>query len=114
MTVANPHAKIDAENRERDRRLAKLIRRRPEVVGAAQQNLEAWHRRWGNRMPAWEEWAQLLRMLTPAQVAAFLESSTPKANRLRQSSPCLGILEEAVGDKGQDAQLLRGRDGKRG
>ena len=51
--------------------------------------------RWGKLTDAWQEWAQLLRMLTPAQVGDFLESTTPKANRLRQSSPFFGVLEEA-------------------
>lgn len=91
----NPHARIDAENRERDRRLAALIRRRPEWVGDARQNLENWAARWGGLTPAWAEWSQLLRMLTPSQVADFLESGTPKAVRLSQSSPFLGTFEAA-------------------
>jgi len=41
----------------------------------------------------------VLRMLTPAQVADFLESATPMANRLRQSSPFLGVLTEPEGGK---------------
>jgi len=90
----NPHAQIDAENRERDRRIAELIRRHPEAVEAGRRNLQAWAARWGEPTPAWREWAQLLRMLSPEQVADFLESTTPKANRLRQSSPFLGVLEK--------------------
>jgi hypothetical protein len=78
--------------------LAALIRRRPEVIDLAEQNLQAWAARWGGLAPAWKEWAQLLRMLTPAQLADFLESTTPMAGRLRQSSPFLGVLEAAGGD----------------
>jgi hypothetical protein len=33
-------------------------------------------------------------MLSPTQLANFLESTTPKAERLRQSSPFLSVLEE--------------------
>ena len=95
MIFPNPHAKIDEENRERDRRIAELLRRRPEVIALAQRNLQNWAARWGELTDAWEEWALLLRMLTPTQLADFLESSTPKANRLRQSSPFFGVLEEA-------------------
>jgi hypothetical protein len=94
VSFPNPHAQIDTENRERDRRLAALIRRNPEVIASARRNLEDWAARWGKLTPAWEEWAELLRMLSPAQVADFLECTTPKANRLRQSSPFLGVLEE--------------------
>ena len=96
MTINNPHAKIDAENRDRDRRLAALIRRRPAVIELALRNLRDWAVRWGGLTPAWDEWAQLLRMLSPEQVADFLEGATPKANRLRQSSPFLGVLEEST------------------
>ena len=95
--MTNPHAQIDVENRERDRRLALLIRRRPDVVELAQRNLQSWAAYWGQLTPAWEEWAQVLRMLSPGQIADFLESTTPKANRLRQSSPFLGVLDEAEG-----------------
>ena len=95
MTFPNPHERIDDENRERDERLAALIRRQPEVIEIARRNLRHWAVRWGELTPAWQEWAQLLRMLSPAQVADFLESQTPKANRLRQSTPFLGVLEEA-------------------
>src|SRR5262249_29968979 len=34
---------------------------------------------------------------SPAQLADFLEEDTPKANRLRQSSPFLGVLEQIEG-----------------
>ena len=95
MTIPNPHRLIDEANRERDARLAALIRRQPELVKLAQRNLEEWGTRWGKLTPAWAEWMQLLQMLTPAQVADFLESTTPKANRFRQSSPFLGVLSEA-------------------
>ena len=95
MIAPNPHAKIDEENRERDRRIAELLRRRPEVIVVAQRNLQNWAARWGELTDAWEEWSLLLRMLTPAQVADFLESTSPKANRLRQSSPFVGVLEDA-------------------
>jgi hypothetical protein len=95
VNVPNPHSRIDEENRERDRRLAALIRMRPEVIELAKRNLKNWIGRWAIPEPAWEEWSQLLGMLTPEQVAAFLESTTPKANRLRQSSPFIGVVEGA-------------------
>lgn len=95
MSFANPHEQIDTENRQRDRRLATLIRRNPGAIELARVNLERWAARWGASNPAWEEWGQVLRMLTPAQLADFLESRTPKADRLRQSSPFLGVLGAA-------------------
>ncbi len=94
MTLNNPHSEIDVKNQERDLRLAAAIRVQPELVELAKQNLRNWAERWGTLNPAWEEWAQLLRLLKPSQIADFLESKTPKANRLRQSSPFLGVLKE--------------------
>jgi hypothetical protein len=90
VNFPNPHAKIDEENRERDRRLADMLRRRPQIIDVAKKNLARWIALWGESNPAWDEWSLLLRMLTPQQLADFLESNTPKANRLRQSSPFLG------------------------
>ena len=94
MNGPNPHAAIDEGNMERDRKLAALIRRNPSVIGRAQHNLQQWEAHWKQLNPAWEEWRTLLRMLTAEQVADFLESATPKANRLRQSSPFLGVLQD--------------------
>ena len=94
MNFPNPHAKIDQENRDRDRRLAAMIRRRPEIIDVAKDNLAKWISIWGESSPAWDEWSLLLKMLTPGQLADFLESNTPKANRLRQSSPFLGPLPD--------------------
>jgi hypothetical protein len=100
MDFPNPHAAIDAANYESDKRIAALIRRRPEVIEIARENLCNWHSRWGELAPAHREWEKILRMLTPAQLADFLESSTPKANRLRQSSPFCGITESSIVGEG--------------
>jgi hypothetical protein len=94
VNFPNPHAKIDQENRERDRRLAAMIRRHPEIIEVAKNNLAKWIALWGESNPAWDEWSLLLKMLTSQQLADFLESNTPKADRLRQSSPFLGPLPD--------------------
>ena len=94
MNAPNPHLKIDEENRARDLQLAALIRKDPQIIEKARDNLRAWEARWGTLNPAWQEWTLILRMLTPQQLADFLESRTPKANRLRQSSPFLGVTAD--------------------
>lgn len=93
MIGPNPHHQIDEENRERDRRLAELIRRNPGTIELARANLQRWVAHWGGSTPAWKEWEHVLNMLTPNQIADFLESRTPMAERLRQSSPFLGVLQ---------------------
>jgi len=98
MNFPNPHAAIDQENRERDRRLAALIRRHPDRLRVARENLGRWLAgEAGRPHPALMEWQAILEFLTPLEIADFLESRTPKAERLRQSSPCVGMLEESSG-----------------
>ena len=93
MNFPNPHAKIDEENRERDRRNAAAIRLRPELSQVARNNLERWLRIDGNHAhPALLEWRAIMDFLTSDEIADFLESDTPKANRLRQSSPFIALL----------------------
>ena len=91
MIAPNPHAQIDAENRERDRRTAAALRANPDLVRVAQQNLRRWLSA-ENRAPhpALVEWQAVLDFLTVAELADFLEGRTPKAERLRQSSPFIG------------------------
>lgn len=98
MIFNNPHAKIDQENRERDRLWAAAIRARPEVLEHARQNLRRWLGADQSRRPhpAFVEWQAILDLLTPAEIARFLESDTPKAERLRQSSPFMGPIPPEV------------------
>ena len=92
MIAPNPHAKIDEENRERDRRVATALRSNRALVQVAHDNLQRWLRAEGGKgHPALREWEAILEFLTPEEVAAFLESRTPKAERLRQSSPFVGL-----------------------
>ena len=95
MIFPNPHAQIDAENRERDCRSAAAIRVRPELIQIAQSNLRRWLSIDGRQQhPALLEWQSILDFLTPEEIATFLESRTPKADRLRQSSPFIGFPAE--------------------
>jgi hypothetical protein len=41
------------------------------------------------------EWQAVLTRLTATEIAEFLESDTPMARRLSQSSPFAGVLSEA-------------------
>jgi hypothetical protein len=97
VTFPNPHAHIDDANLEHDRATAAALRRHPELVHAAEENLARWLKRDGEAVhPALQEWKDILFFLRPEQIADFLESQTPKAKRLRQSSPFIGILRRAA------------------
>lgn len=74
------------------RRIAERIRRDPAVVTEAvarvQQRLVA---EGGQPDPALCEWLDLLRLLDPQQIADFIEGDTPRASRLRSSSPLVWL-----------------------
>jgi len=80
-----------------DRAVARKLRQQPQLVQVAQGNLERWTRQSQEPAPrpALAEWQELLARLSPGELADFLESDSPKANRLRQSSPFCGILSAA-------------------
>jgi hypothetical protein len=62
------------------------------MIQVARNQLERWLRLDGmHAHPALLEWRAIMDFLTPNQIADFLESDTPKANRLRQSSPFIGL-----------------------
>jgi hypothetical protein len=91
------HAWIDARNLAYDRANAAAIRRHPALVQVARDNLARWLANDGDRpSPPLKEWEDILFFLDAGRLADFLESETPKANRLRQSSPFLGIVERAA------------------
>jgi hypothetical protein len=70
------------------RRVAAEIRRDPRVIEQAAARLDRWMQRSGTPPdPALVEWKIALSSLDPGQLADFLESPTPRAKRMRISSP---------------------------
>jgi len=96
VNLPNPHERIDRINMAMDRLIAAKVRAAPHLVEIAKANLARWQAQNGGELaPAHREWQLALRFLTPIELAHFIESETPKANRLRQSSPFAGILTES-------------------
>ena len=90
--MPNPHARIDEENRERDRRTAAMLRANPETVHLARGNLCRWLQAEDDKPHSpLLEWEAVLDFLTPSEIAIFLESRSPMAERLRQSSPFVAL-----------------------
>jgi len=95
VNAKNPHERIDRINLAMDRLTAAKIRKDPSLVNIAKANLRRWMERdSGFLHPAHAEWLDILQFLEPTELADFIESDTPKANRLRQSTPFTGILTE--------------------
>lgn len=90
------HATIDRINRAQDRLIAAKLRREGQVIKIARRNLRRWMACDGRSVRrVFLEWQRILDRLTAAEVADFLNSDTPMARRLRQSSPFAGVLTDA-------------------
>src|SRR5437016_5926481 len=105
MKFPNPHAEIDRANLAIDQAIAAKIRNNPSIIDIAKDNLERWRQRQGGQLsPSHQEWERILRFLNPVELADFICSQTPKADRLRQSSPFPGVLsQEEVASLREDA-----------
>ena len=90
------HARVDRINAAQERRIAARLRRDGRVLKVARANLKRWMTRDGRRVrPSFLEWHRILTQLSRVEIADFLQSDTPLARRLRQSSPFAGVLSEA-------------------
>ena len=85
MERANP---TEVRSDEVHRRVAARIRQDPAIIRTASARLERWiGQSDGAPNPVLLEWRAAIRMLEPEELAGFLESTTPRARRLRVSSP---------------------------
>lgn len=79
---------IEKENDELHRRIAAKIRQDPSLVAEAAAVIDKWIAADGTPTdPVLLEWEAVLDLLSPEEVADFLESDLPRARRLRVSSP---------------------------
>jgi len=92
------HAFIDRRNAERDRLVAFRLRHDHGVLRRARSKLRRWIARDGRCVrPVFAEWRRILEYLSANQIADFLDSDTPLARRLRQSSPFAGLVVQETG-----------------
>src|SRR5262249_12095915 len=96
MRRNSPHQLIDRINVAQDQRIAARLRRDHASPTVARRSLRRWIARDGRTIrPVFQEWLRILTQLSRSEIADFLESETPMARRLRQSSPFAGVLSEA-------------------
>jgi hypothetical protein len=73
-------------------RIARQIRHDPGVIAeAVRRLLRIIEREPPPPDPALREWLDLLQLVPPDQIADFIESGTPRARRMRSSSPLLWL-----------------------
>lgn len=89
------HQDIDARKQLQDRLLASRLRRNPRLLRQARGNLCRRKARDGCRpRKVFVEWQRILEQLSVKEIADFLASDTPTAQRLRKSSPFLGLFPQ--------------------
>ncbi len=88
---------LDARNRELHQLIAEEIRRQPALLRQVQDTLDRWLRETNPSDPGRDslvEWRQMLIEQPLDILLDFIISDDEEANRLRQSTPFVGILTE--------------------
>jgi hypothetical protein len=79
---------IESRVEEVHRRVAERIARDPSIIAEAARTLHRWlEGEPTTAHPVLLEWKAVLDILTPSEIAEFLVSPSPRARRLRASSP---------------------------
>lgn len=87
-----PRDPIEERALQAHRRIAERLRQDPSLIAQARARLEQRIESEGSPPdPVLSEWLDALLMLDPLQVADFIESATPRARRLRISSPLVWL-----------------------
>jgi len=92
--IYSDHNRLGERSLAMHRLIARKLRANPDLLDEARDNLRRWQKMDGCPRLTLSEWADILSG-SAAQVAEFLEESSQRATRLRQSSPFAGILTEA-------------------
>jgi hypothetical protein len=111
QSVARPLHWVDELNWSLHLAIADKLRRRPQLLGVALENLRAWKPAADTATrEVFRRWKLILLSCPPEEIADFLADRSKEAARLRRDSPFCGILtlEE------QRLALLRAFDGNVG
>jgi hypothetical protein len=99
------HADIDAELRDRGRRIAQVLARNPELVGQAREEIT---RRLATATPqearTLREWQQLLEGLSLQRLRRWLIDPGEQATRLRQSMPVVFLKAASAPNEQREAR----------
>ena len=89
--VWSDHRVLDVRSLALHALIARDLIADPSLLTRAKDNLTRWASRYQDPPPYIAEWEHVLDQ-EPNEVACFLVSGSPKATRLRQSSPFAGML----------------------
>ena len=95
----NWQIRADKRSRALHREIAKKLRKNPDLWDIPKKNLARWKRMKGGLPTALMEWELILNANTKEQILAILEGDSEESNRLRSSSPFVGILSQSERNK---------------
>ena len=86
------HVRLDLRSLAMHTLIARKLARDPKLLGAGLETLKRWRVRRDGAAPPWlEEWEVILKRPW-REVAALITDLSPRATRLRQSSPFARVL----------------------
>jgi hypothetical protein len=91
METVSGHPRIDERSLALHRAVADKLRKQPELLQIAHDNLARWRATSGRSRPWLDEWQRMLDGPTDTLLAA-MESDEERMTALRQSSPFAGVL----------------------
>lgn len=95
----NWQTRADERSKALHREIAKKMRNEPSLWDIPKKNLARWKKMKGGLPYALIEWEHILNANTKEQILAILESDSEESNRLRSSSPFVGILSQSERNK---------------
>jgi hypothetical protein len=88
------HERIDRRSLALHRAIAEKLRRRPELLDVARDNLDRWSRNPGHSQPYWDAWREILDRPLP-EILRLLEEESEFMTAMRQATPFAGVLDPA-------------------
>jgi len=95
----NWQTRADQRSKALHREVAKKLRKNPDLWDIPKKNLARWKHTEGGLPTALMEWEQILNTNTKEHILAILEGDSEESNRLRSSSPFVGILSQSERNK---------------
>jgi hypothetical protein len=95
----NWQIRADKRSRVLHKEVAKKLRNNPELWDIPKKNLARWKHKEGGLPTALMEWEHILNTNTKEHILAILENDSEESNRLRSSSPFVGILSQKERNK---------------
>jgi hypothetical protein len=90
----NRQRRADERSKALHKEIAIKLRNQPDLWYIPKNNLMRWEKMRGRLVPALSEWEQILNTKTREHILSILEGDSEESNRLRSSSPFVGILNQ--------------------